>query len=121
MTTAVNNVLENSDTSREASYMSTNPNPKTPDLNDPKQIAELGATIYNRLYKADYEKNHPGEYVAINISDESATLGASAAEALMSAKAKYPRGFFHLIRVGHPGAFEVGFAYRYVNPDRLHR
>src|ERR1700676_380701 len=84
-------------------------------LNDPKQISERGEEIYNRLYKSEYEQKYGGQYVAININDESSTLAATASEALAEAKKKNPHGFFHLIRVGHPSAFQVGLAYRNVS------
>jgi len=90
-------------------------------LNDPKQIAELGESIYARLYRAEYEQKHAGRYAAIDIDNESATIGQTASEALANAKLKSPHGFFHLIRVGHPAAFEVGLAYRNVHANRLHR
>jgi hypothetical protein len=89
-------------------------------LNDPKAISEAGKKIYERRYKAEYEKSRLGSFVAINVLDESATLADTATEALGSARAKYPKGLFHLIRVGHSGAFEVGLAYRNVGADRLH-
>jgi hypothetical protein len=74
-------------------------------FNDPKAISEAGKRIYERLYQAEYEKSRLGTLVAINILDESATPGKTATEALGSARAKYPKGLFHLIRVGHSGAF----------------
>ena len=90
-------------------------------LNNPKDISAVGEAIYDRLYRSEYEAKHAGAYVAINIVDESSTLGKTASEALSEAKKKHPTGFFHLIRVGHAGAFEVGLAYRHVKSDRLHR
>jgi hypothetical protein len=88
-------------------------------FNNPKAISEAGKKIYERLYQAEYEKSHLGKFVAINILDESATLGDTASEALNSARARYPKGLFHLIRVGHSGAFEVGLAHRHVHADRI--
>jgi hypothetical protein len=88
-------------------------------FSNPKAISEVGEKIYNRLYKAEYEQAHDGKFVAINILDDSATLGSTATEALSAARAKYPKGLFHLIRVGHISAFEVGLAYRHVHADRL--
>ena len=91
-------------------------------LNDPKQISELGEEIYARRYKAEYEGKYPNKYIAVNISDETVTLGDTASAALAEARKKQPHGFFHLIRVGHPSAFQVGLAYRnVVAPSRLHR
>ena len=91
------------------------------DLNDPRQIAQRGESIYSRLYRAEYEKNHRHYYAAIDITDETATIGRTASEALHEAKLKNPHGFFHLIHIGHPSTFEVGLAYRNVHADRLRR
>jgi hypothetical protein len=88
-------------------------------LNNPKAISEAGEKIYERLYKAEYEQSQLGRFVAINILDESATLGDGAMQALSSARTKHPKGLFHLIRIGHSGAFEVGTAYRHVHTDRV--
>jgi hypothetical protein len=90
-------------------------------FNNPKAISEAGETIYDRLYKTEYEKFHKGKFVAINILDESATVGDTATEALASAKEKYPKGLFHLIRIGHRGAFEVGLAFRHVPTGGVRR
>jgi hypothetical protein len=87
--------------------------------NDPNAISEAGKRIDERLYQAEYEKSRLGTFVAVNILDESATPGNTATEALGSARAKYPKGLFQLIRVGHSGAFEVGPAYRHANADRI--
>jgi hypothetical protein len=104
-------------TTMQAQSVSTN-------LNDPRAISEAGKfgswkEIYERLYRAEYEQSRLGKFVAINILDESATLGNTATEALGSARAKYPKGLFHLIRVGHSGAFEVRPTFRHVSPDRI--
>jgi len=90
-------------------------------FNNPKAISEAGEKIYERLYKADYEKLHVGKFVAINVLDESSTIGDTATDALVKAKASQPKGLFHLIRVGHSGAFEVGLAFRHVVTDRVRR
>ncbi len=91
-------------------------------MNNPKDIAERGREIYNLKYRGDYEREHLDRFVAINVRDESATLGNTASEALLLAKETTPSGLFHLIRVGHAGAYEFGLAYGNVVPaDRLHR
>ena len=90
-------------------------------LNDPKAISDAGERIYHDRYKQDYERQYPGQFVAIDILGGSATLGSTTSEALLRAKQQHPNGVFHLIRVGHAGAFEVGTAYRHVCTDRLPR
>ena len=88
-------------------------------LTNPKAISEAGERIYDRLYRAEYEKQHPGQFVAIDITTESAMLGATSSEALARARAANRGGLFHLIRVGHSGAFEVGLANRYAHTHRV--
>jgi hypothetical protein len=94
--------------------MATNPN-------DPQAVSAVGERIYNEKYKHELEPTHLGEFAAIDIMDGSLTLGASASEAMAKAKKDHPHGFFHLIRIGHSSAFQVGLAYRNVAPSRLHR
>jgi len=90
-------------------------------LHSANAISERGEKIYAAKYKDEYELAHKGKFVAINILDGSSTLGETASEALLTAKANHPAGMFHLIRVGHRGAFEVGLAYRNATSNRLHR
>ena len=92
-----------------------------PDFNNPKAVSDRAQVIYDTRYKTNLESSHKGEFAAINVVDESVTLGASASDALAKAKQQHPRGFFHLIRIGHPGTFEVGLAYRNVSPSWISR
>lgn len=90
-------------------------------LNDPRAISDAGERIYSENYKQEFERQYPGQFVAIDIISKSATLGGTTSEALLKARTEHPSGVFHLIRVGHAGAFEVGTAYRHVSTDRLPR
>lgn len=91
----------------------------SPNLNNPKEISEAGERLYSSKYKADFEKKYAGQFVAINVVNGEATIGPTASETLIRAKAENPVGIFHLIRVGHSGAFEVGLAYRNATTARL--
>ena len=93
----------------------------TPNLNDPKAISDAGKRIYNERYQREYERDYPGQFVAVDVLSGNATLGSTASETLVRARQQYPEGVFHLIRVGHSGAFEVGIGQRHVNPNRLPR
>jgi hypothetical protein len=84
---------------------------EAPNLNNPKVISDEGEKIYSQR-RQELEADHLGEFAAINVVDGSITLGPSASETLLRAKTKQPGGLFHLIRIGHAGAFEVGMAYR---------
>jgi len=69
------------------------------------------------MYQKDYEQNHHGMFVAININTKVATLGKTAGEALQSAKEADSDGVFHLIRVGFSGAFQLS---RYQSASQNH-
>ena len=90
-----------------------------PNLNNPKAISGAGEQIYDQRYRHDYERDYPGQFVAVDVLSGNATRGGTSSEALLKARQQYPKSVFHLIRVGHAGAFEVGTAYRHVHTDRL--
>lgn len=90
-------------------------------MKNPEAIAERGLQIYDSKYREIYEREYTGKFVAVGIEDESATIGDTGSEALLKANSHNPSGLFHLIRVGYPAAFEIGFAYRHAIPNRLHR
>lgn len=81
----------------------------TMDITHPKQIAERGEKLYQDKYKAAYEREHPGRFVAINVLNEVAYVADSPEEAIKLARKDSPRGVFHLIRVGSAGAFRVSY------------
>jgi hypothetical protein len=87
---------------------------------NPKAIAETGEKIYNERYRAQYEAEHVGEFVAINIASGHATLGKTAEESLRKAKESDPLGLLHLIRVGSAGAFRVSYV-SHANNDWVYR
>ncbi len=79
------------------------------DITSPKHIAERGEEIYRTKYKASYEEEHWGKYVAIDVLTEHAYVDETPEGALEKARTAAPRGLFHLIRVGSPGAFRVSY------------
>jgi hypothetical protein len=90
-------------------------------LNDPRLISEKGAAIYEANYREQYEREFPGKFVAINVLTEKATLGDTPSAALLKASNNDSTGVFHLIRVGHQSAYEVGMAYRNVDTNWIAR
>ncbi len=76
-------------------------------ITDPKKMAERGERIYQDKYKTAYEEEHWGKFLAIDVTSEKAYLGDTPEEALLTARREAPKGVFHLIRVGHTGAFRV--------------
>lgn len=88
---------------------------------NPNAIVELGEKIYEERYRKQFEAEHVGEFVAINVNSGHATLGATAEEALRKARESDPKGLLHLIRVGSPGAFRVSYTLHHGNYDWLYR
>ena len=83
--------------------MSTSP------ISNPKDAADLGEKIYQDRYKAVYELEHPGKFVAITVLTEATYIADTPEVALENAYAASPEGIFHLIQVGHAGAFRVSY------------
>ena len=79
-------------------------------LSNPKAVAEAGERIYNDTYREQYERDHFGKFVAIEVTSKKAFIGDSAEKALEEARTESPNGIFHLILVGSPGAFRVGYS-----------
>lgn len=85
---------------------------------NPRAIAEAGERFYEPL-RADFEANHKGKFLAINVETGKTYLGNGAEEALESARAAEPTALFHLIRVGFPSAFQISHAFQRTNSDWL--
>ncbi|MGA3162359.1 MAG: hypothetical protein ABSC77_14220 [Terracidiphilus sp.] len=78
---------------------------------NPNDAAERGEKIYQNRYKKQYEREHPGEFVAIDVLTEKAYISETPEGALDTAHADAPDGIFHLIQVGYTGAFRVTYAH----------
>lgn len=77
---------------------------------DPKTIADRGAQIYAAKYQKAYEADFPGQYAAIDIQSEEAFVAPTPEGALRAAQAKNQKSMFHLIKIGSPGVFRVGYS-----------
>jgi hypothetical protein len=78
-------------------------------LDSPAKIAEAGERLYAERHKAQLEKDHHGEFVAIDVLTGDAYVGQFPENAIEAAREAAPNGVFHLIRIGAPGAFKVSF------------
>jgi hypothetical protein len=79
----------------------------TYDLANPREIATRGNEIYERKYRAEYERRYKGKFAAIDLRSEKAYLAEFPEEALSSAKKAAPESTFYLLRVGSSGAFKI--------------
>jgi len=80
------------------------------DLNSLDKIAEEGERLYQDRHKERLEREASGQFVAIDVGNGEAYVGEFPETALQRAKEANPRGIFHLIRIGAPGAFRVSYA-----------
>lgn len=78
-------------------------------FSDPRAVANEGERIYLQKYKAEYEAQHQGKFVAIDVRSEQAFLGDTPEQALEQARKQAPSGLFHLMKVGSLGAFRVSY------------
>jgi hypothetical protein len=69
-----------------------------------QRLARKGERIYRTRLKRLLEPQHNGQYVAIEVESGDYFLGESAVAALKEAEARYPKGKFHLIKIGYPAA-----------------
>ena len=79
---------------------------------DPKTIADRGAQIYAAKYQQAYEADYPGQFAAIDIQSEEAFVALTPEEAIRTAQSKNKSAgsMFHLIKIGSPGVFRVGYS-----------
>ena len=70
-------------------------------------IAAKGERLYARKFARDYEADHSGEYLAIDVDAERAYLASSPEEALKLAQKNNPNGSFHLVKIGFEGLYRV--------------
>ena len=66
---------------------------------DIQQIAEKGATIYERV-KDNYGQEEKGKFVAIEVESGKVYLGCTSAEALEIARKNHPDKVFYVVKIG---------------------
>ena len=71
------------------------------------KIAATAVDIYKERYQEEYERDHKGEYVVIDVVEGGAYVDESSSGALEKARKEAPHGVFHLIRIGFESAFKA--------------
>ena len=79
-------------------------------LLNPEIIAEKGKKIYQEKLKDILERDHKGEFVAIEVESEKYFLGKTPEEALGVAKKEFSDRIFHLIRIGFAGVYNASWS-----------
>lgn len=70
---------------------------------DIQKIAERGAKIYKKI-KEQYEPEHNGTFLAIEIDSKNFYLGKSSSEAVELARKSHPDKVFYVVKIGHSAA-----------------
>lgn len=76
----------------------------------PNSIAEKGEALYREKFQAEYEIKYPGKFLAIDVNSAIpyvADTPEQAVEALLQAN---PNAYYHVVRIGAPGVYRVGYA-----------
>jgi hypothetical protein len=80
---------------------------------NPKALSELGEKIYREKYKESFERDQVGKFVAIDMTTQKAFIADTPEAAVELLLKEDPNSFFHLIKVGSPGVFKVGYSIHY--------
>lgn len=70
---------------------------------DLAKIAREGSVIYERVRK-DYETEHLGEFLAIEIESGKVYLAPNSADAMVAARAAHPEKVFYVVKIGFEAA-----------------
>ena len=69
----------------------------------PLEIAQRGTRVYQNISEK-IEKDHMGDFVAIEVESGKYFLGQTQIEAIEKAKKTFPEKIFYLMKVGFPAA-----------------
>ena len=70
---------------------------------DLEKIAREGSLIYEAI-RANYENDHKGEFLAIEIESKKEYLASTSAEAMVQARAAHPNKVFYVVKIGSDAA-----------------
>jgi len=76
----------------------------------PEEIAARGEEIYRAQYQKDYESRYPGQFAAIDVDSGNAFVGRSPEQAVEKAEGSASGGFLHLIKIGSPTVYHLGYS-----------
>lgn len=79
-------------------------------LESPQQIVKKGESVYRERFQEEYEKKYLGKFVTIDVMSGKAFIADTPEEAIMKAQTENPNGVFHLIKVGSPGVYRMGYS-----------
>jgi hypothetical protein len=71
-------------------------------------VTQAGEQIYRERYQAQYEANHFGKYLAIDVVTGEAALADEAVDALERAHQANPDHMLYLLKIGSRGVYQLG-------------
>jgi hypothetical protein len=80
---------------------------KFPNKEERAKIGKAARTIYKRLHEV-LEKEHWGEYVAINVENSDYIISSDQEDAVKQMHAKYPGRLPFVIRIGYRAVYHFG-------------
>jgi hypothetical protein len=76
-------------------------------LSDLDPVTEAGEQIYREGYKSQYEANHLGKYLAIDVVTGEATLADEAVDAMEQAHTAHPDHMLYLVKIGSRAVYRL--------------
>jgi len=76
----------------------------------PNSIAEKGEALYREKYQAEYEVKYPGKYLAIDVTTAKPFVADTPEDAIENLLRENPAAYYHIVRIGAPGVYRVGYA-----------
>lgn len=71
------------------------------------EISTAGEELYRTKLKKSLERQHNGEFIAIEVQSGDYFLGKTQADALTAAKKKYPERLLHFVKIGFPATVSM--------------
>ncbi len=76
----------------------------------PQAIAEKGEQIYKEKYQEEYERRFLNKFVAVDVTTGKAFVAESPTAAIQTAqKTEKSGGPFHVMKIGSPGVYRLGY------------
>jgi hypothetical protein len=74
-----------------------------------KEIVVLGKRIYEERLRAEAERDHPGEFLTIDVQSGDFAIAASDSEASLQLLNRRPEAVIYGVRIGDAVAYRFGF------------
>lgn len=69
----------------------------------PEEVNRIGEKIYIEKYEDTLEREHPNEYLVLEVETGKIFVGKQLTELVVKANQKYPNKLFYVTRIGHIG------------------